>query len=421
LIAAFEEMPPDKRMGMPMRSTAGVLMAGLVLGATLSLAPVRAGAQQAEPAPVMIGHLRLGVPRTIPISLLDRPAPDDGVAGARLAIDDNNTTGAFTKQKFELVDAAVNDPQQASDALGKFAAEGVHFVVTDLPAEMLLPVADAAAKADILVFNAGAPDDVLRGEECRGNVIHVTPSRAMLADALAQYLVWKKWTRWFLIVGSHEADQDDAAAVKRAAGRFGAKVVEERVYKDTGGARTTDTGTVQVQRIMPVFTQEAPEHDVVWTADESDVFGAYTPYRTWSPRPVVGSSGLKAASWFPAHDQWAGIQMQNRFERTFKRLMTAKDMDSWTAVRMIGEAATRANSTDPAKMTAFIKSKDFSVAAFKGQKLTIRDWDLQLRQPILLGDGQTVVSVSPQEGFLHQTSELDTLGYDRPETKCRLP
>jgi hypothetical protein len=43
-----------------------------------------------------------------------------------------------------------------------------------------------------------------------------------------------------------------------------------------------------------------------------------------------------------------------------------------------------------------------------------------LRQPILLSDGRVIVSVSPQEGFLHQFSELDTLGYDRPETKCRL-
>jgi hypothetical protein len=45
---------------------------------------------------------------------------------------------------------------------------------------------------------------------------------------------------------------------------------------------------------------------------------------------------------------------------------------------------------------------------------------LQLRQPILLADGRMVVSVSPQEGFLHQNSELDTLGIDRPETKCKL-
>ena len=184
------------------------LVAALALTAALSLASASiAAAQNAEPAPVKIGLMRLTAPRTIPISLLDRPASDDSLAGAKLAIDDNNTTGAFTKQKFELEDAAVSDPQQATDALGKFNAEGIRFVVTTLPADLLLPVADAAAQDGILVFNAGATDDSLRGEDCRANVIHVVPSRAMLADALGQYLVWKKWTRWFLIVGSHEADQ----------------------------------------------------------------------------------------------------------------------------------------------------------------------------------------------------------------------
>jgi ABC transporter substrate binding protein (PQQ-dependent alcohol dehydrogenase system) len=87
---------------------------------------------------------------------------------------------------------------------------------------------------------------------------------------------------------------------------------------------------------------------------------------------------------------------------------------------MIGEAASRANSANPKSLLDLLKGPDFSVAAFKGQRLTLRDWNLQLRQPILLADGRMVVSVSPQEGFLHQVSELDTLGVDRPETKCRL-
>ena len=100
--------------------------------------------------------------------------------------------------------------------------------------------------------------------------------------------------------------------------------------------------------------------------------------------------------------------------------MTALDMQAWTAVRMIGEAVGRVQSADVQRILDFIKGPDFALAAFKGRKLTLRDWDLQLRQPILLADGRVIVSVSPQEGFLHQYSELDTLGVDRPETKCRL-
>jgi ABC transporter substrate binding protein (PQQ-dependent alcohol dehydrogenase system) len=103
-----------------------------------------------------------------------------------------------------------------------------------------------------------------------------------------------------------------------------------------------------------------------------------------------------------------------------QRRMTELDMQAWTACRMIGEAASRAASTDPAKIMQDMRSADFGVAAYKGQKLTLREWDWQLRQPILLSDGRGVVSVSPQSGFLHQVTALDTLGIDRPESKCRL-
>jgi ABC transporter substrate binding protein (PQQ-dependent alcohol dehydrogenase system) len=104
----------------------------------------------------------------------------------------------------------------------------------------------------------------------------------------------------------------------------------------------------------------------------------------------------------------------------FSRRMTAFDGQAWAAARMIGEAASRKRATDAKTMLDFFKSADFTLAAFKGQRLTLRDWNLQLRQPILLADGRVIVSVSPQEAFLHQVSELDTLGYDRPETKCKL-
>jgi ABC transporter substrate binding protein (PQQ-dependent alcohol dehydrogenase system) len=242
----------------------------------------------------------------------------------------------------------------------------------------------------------------------------------MLADALAQYLVWKKWRRWMLMTGSHDNDILFADALRHAATRFGAKIVEERVFKDNGGARRTDSGIAEIQQQMPVVTQGAPDYDVLVAADESEVFAGYLPYRTWDPRPVAGSAGLVPTTWDAAFDQWGAVQLQNRFTKGFHRSMTAHDMQVWTAVRMIGEAAARTGSNDPAKMLAYLKGPEFSVAAFKGQKLTLRDWNLQLRQPILLFDGRNTVSVSPQEGFLHQVSTLDTLGLDRPETKCSL-
>jgi ABC transporter substrate binding protein (PQQ-dependent alcohol dehydrogenase system) len=388
------------------------------LMAALGLAVMATSALSAEPTEIGIGYLgRAGVKSKL--SLVEQPAENDGVAGARLAIEDNNTTGKFLNQHFTLQEVKIKDGEDAAKAATDLAGRA-GFIIADLPADQLLQAADALKERGTVLFNAGAIDERLREQDCRANVIHVAPTRAMLADALAQYLVWKQWKRWLLVVGSHDADKLYADALRRAAARFGAKIVQERTFQDTGGARRTDSGISQIQRQIPVFTQQAPAYDVLVAADESEVFASYLPYRTWDPRPVAGSAGLMPTSWDAAHDQWGAVQLQNRFVKLNSRHMTALDMQAWTAARMVGEAASRTNSNDPKRLVDFIKGPDFSVAAFKGQALTLRDWNLQLRQPILLADGRMVVSVSPQEGFLHQVSELDTLGVDRPETKCKL-
>jgi ABC transporter substrate binding protein (PQQ-dependent alcohol dehydrogenase system) len=368
---------------------------------------------------IKIGYLRRAQHQET-ISLVQMPPPDNGLAGAQMAAKDNDTTGRFLNQRYLLVDLHLKAGDDPATAVAELARQGISLIVADLPADDLLKAAEAGKAHRILFFNAAATDDRLRQKDCRANVVHTAPSRAMLADGLAQYLVWKKWVRWFLVVGSHERDKLFAAALTRAANRFGAKILQQREFKDTGGARRTDSGVVQIQQQMPVFTQEAPSYDVLVVADESEVFANNLPYRTWDPRPVAGSAGLVPTSWDASNSLWGGIQMQDRFIAQFKRQMTALDMQAWTAVRMIGEAASRQNSADPKKILDFLKGPELALGAFKGQKLTLRDWDLQLRQPILLTDGRTIVSVSPQQGFLHQFSELDTLGYDRPETQCKL-
>jgi ABC transporter substrate binding protein (PQQ-dependent alcohol dehydrogenase system) len=385
----------------------------------IGLSALANAALAADPVEIGIGYLR-GARIKPTLSLVERPAENDGAAGARLAIEDNNTTGRFLNQHFTLEEIRLKEGDDLAKAAITLADRSIGFIIADLPADALLKAADAIRDRGIVLFNAGAIDDRLREEDCRANVIHTAPTRSMLADGLAQYLVWKQWKRWLLVVGSHDEDKLFAEALRRSSSRFGVKIVQERVFEDTGGARRTDSGVALIQRQMPVFTQSAPAYDILVAADESEVFAAYLPYRTWDPRPVAGSAGLVPKSWDAAQDQWGAVQMQNRFAKLNSRGMTALDMHAWTAARMIGEAATRVNSGDPKRLLDFLKGKDFSIAAFKGQRLTLRDWNLQLRQPILLVDGRMVVSVSPQEGFLHQVSELDTLGVDRPETKCKL-
>ena len=189
-----------------------------------------------------IGYLEQEVKRPLPLSRLNVPPEDLGVAGAQIALKDNNTTGRFTKQQFTLEVERVPPDGDAVAALAKLVESGHHFVLVDAPAKTLLGLADSVKGKDVLLFNVSAPEVSLRQEDCRANVLHTAPDRTMLADALAQYLVWKKWPRWLVVKGTFPEDLDYLAAIERAAKRFGGVIVEEREYKGTLEARRTDSG-----------------------------------------------------------------------------------------------------------------------------------------------------------------------------------
>lgn len=366
---------------------------------------------------VKVAVLRVDRTLPLPISRLDIPPDDLGFAGAKLGTMDNQTTGAFTDTTYTLETRDV-PPEEAGAAMDAVLAQGVKLIVVMAEGEMLQTLADKAGP-HVLILNATAQDEALRNQDCRANVLHIAPSRAMLTDALVQYLVWKQWPHLFLIYGPHPEDVLLAESYRASAPKFGAQIVEEREFADTGGARSTDTGLVQVQSQIPLITDGTADHDVIVAADEADVFAAYLPYHTRIARPVTGSAGLRPVTWDPSLEAWGATQFQTRFERLANRRMRPEDYQVWLALRVIGEAVTRTASADPAILRAYALSDQFSLAAFKGQKVTFRPWNGQLRQPILLSDGHVTVSVSPQDGFLHQVSPLDTLGTDQPETTCR--
>lgn len=395
----------------------GPLAAGV---AALTFAFSQAAIAQSTPLHVPIVYLKETVEEPLPLSLVEPVAEDNGLAGAKLATGDNNTTGKFLKQEFELIEKMVPAGSDLKAAAAELSAAGQKLVVADLTAARLTEFADLPEMKDAVIFNIRAEDDGLRAADCRANVFHTIPSRAMKADALGQWLVSKQWTQWVLVYGVHDGDRAFADAVRRAAKRYRAEIVEERAYEWKSGSRRTDTGEQQVREQMTQLTQRLPDHDVVIVADENEVFGDYLPYRNWDPRPVVGTSGLVPTSWHRSQEQWGGTQLQRRFEREFKRWMLERDYAAWEAVRSIGEAVTRTNSGDAQTLKQYIMSDTFELAAFKGKPLTYRKWDQQLRQPILLATPLMLVSVSPQEEFLHERTPLDSLGYDEPDSSCRL-
>jgi len=362
---------------------------------------------------IKIAYL-MQVPQRRPtLSNLDPVIENKGVGGAELAIEDNNTTGQYTKQQFTLENFIVPVDGNVADTFNKRIASKYAFVITNLSPELTNTIADQSTQKNILFFDAGTVDDQLRNQGCRANIVHMLPSRSMRADALAQYMVKKKWTEWFLVTGPAKEDTLFAEAIKRAAKKFGMKIVQEKTWEHTFDARRT------AQSDVAVFTQIDDDYDVLVVADEQGQFGEYLEYRTWTPRPVIGTQGLIATSWHPTHEQWGATQIQNRFKGKAGRWMQEEDYGAYLAVRAIGEAATRTQSNELKPIKDYLLSDQFALQGYKGTALSFRPWDHQLRQPVLLAAPRSLVAVTPIEGFLHPKTELDTLGYDQPETECR--
>lgn len=411
---------PAGRMRAPARSfILAVILAPALTGAAAPPAAAQepAAAPAAAPSETRIGLIHRVQPQP---SSYDAEAPpeDEGVAGARMAIADNNTTGRFTKQSYALDEAALTEGGPGAVETARALVEkGTKFIILALPADEVLAVADALKDTGAVILNAAAPDDRLRGADCRADLFHIAPSRAMQTDALAQYLTLMRWRKLFLIVGPNEADRLYAEALRNSARKFGLKITAEKPW--TFGPLAKARGDTPTRAEAMVFTRGL-DYDMAVVADEAGDWGDYVPYRTVDPRPVGGTQGLVATTWSPVLETWGAAQAQNRFRRLAGRLMRPLDYQVWTAVRIVGDAATVRKTADPAVLGPYLTDPAFSVPAYKGVSLSFRPWDQQLRQPLIVVQPKMLVSVAPEQGFLHQRTPLDTLGVDLPETACKL-
>ena len=360
---------------------------------------------------VRIGYLGY-TPERGPVLSNVIPEPTDaGRRGAELAIEDSNSTGRFLKHSYRLESAEAASGEALLEQARALHDGGLRLFVVNAPADTLRQL--AGALADSLLLNAGSADDSLRTNNCAANVLHTLPSRAMLADALGQFLAARRWQRALLIPGPTEGDQAYAAALRRAAKRIGLKIVAEKPWTVDNDHRR------RAQAEMPLFTQTA-EYDVVLVADERGDFGEYVPYHTWYPRPVAGTQGLTPTGWHKTVETYGAAQLQKRFEEHAKRWMNDRDFAAWIAVRSIATAANKLRSSDAMAIRRLALSAELPLDGFKGRKLSFRDWNGQLRQPIPLVQPRALVTTSPQDGFLHPLTDLDSLGYDRPESRCNL-
>ena len=344
-------------------------------------------------------------------NIIEEPQ-DLGIKGAEIAIIDSNKSAKFLNQNFTLESKISFDENELIKTFEEFIKNKNSYVLLNVEDELLEKLLKNPLSKDALLINASSQNTNLRKTICQNNLLHTSASNAMLYDGLMQFLVKRDFKNIFLLSGKNPKDLQIKEDIKRAAKKLGAKIVVEKDWDNNSDIRRKASDE------FPVFTQ-AKDYDVILLADYYGDFGEFVYFNSWLPRPVAGTQGLTPVLWHKVIEQWGAAQMQSRFEKFSSRWMESRDYSNWLAVRTIITAISKTNTSDLKTNLDYIYSDDFDVAAYMGRKLSFREYNGQVRIPISLVQPRALISTSPQVGFLHPITDLDTLGIAPFEMECK--
>jgi ABC transporter substrate binding protein (PQQ-dependent alcohol dehydrogenase system) len=338
----------------------------------------------------------------------DRHSPKPA---AELAIRDGAAAARASGLQLGLEHRTLDTKDDAGDAATALVQAGVGALILDLPRGDMEHVAKKLAGLPVALINARHRDDALRLATCRAALLHTMPSQSMLTDALAQGLLALDWRRILVLQGPAAEDVQLAETFAASAKKFGLRIVDTRPFIAGNDPRKRDQINVRL------LTGNA-DYDAIFVADVVGDFARTVPYNSARARPVVGSTGLQASAWHPYWERHGAPQLNKRFYRATGRPMSDEDWATWTGVRMILDAAVAARDPSSAAILKALLDPALRIELYKALPGSIRPWSRQLRQAVLLGTTDAVITLAPVDNALHQRNTLDTLGPDEPEFKC---
>lgn len=302
--------------------------------------------------------------------------------------------------------------------LERVAPGGLYLL--DLPKDLMLEVALALNDEDGVRVNVSLSETDLREELCSKRIYHAIPSDRMYFDALSQYLVFNGWRKVLLVHGTSAEDVKRKTELATSLKRFGATVEEERAFTLSHHPDDRD-------RNKPEFLTGGASYDVVAVVDSARDYGRKIEFNTRRPRPVVGDVGLVPRAWHFALERYGAPQLNDRYRELepqmsdFSAAMTDTEFAAWASVKFVTNSLQAEHlQNDEIELLALFSDPESRVDLYKGTRGSFRDWNHQMRHPILLTTQSYVAGIAPMPKFLHPKFYVDTLGKDKPESGCRL-
>lgn len=294
-------------------------------------------------------------------------------------------------------------------------------VIVDTPEDTFVEVAKILNQLNLTTINVRHTNPELRESLCLATLFHTIPSDRMYFDAVTQFLIYRNWRKVLLVHGPSQIDHARAKTLHDSLTKFGADISDVREFTLSHHPDDRD-------RNIPVFLTGGASYDVVAVVDTARDFGRYIQYSTRRARPVVGDVGLIPRGWHRTLERYGAPQLNERY-RSFdasaqlpaSEAMSDAEFATWSAIKLITNSLNTVGTHNGAlNVSTILNHPDAQVDLYKGTRGSIRSWNQQLRQPILLTSDDAVIAVAPMPKFLHPRHYVDTLGLDEPESTCQL-
>ena len=215
---------------------------------------------------------------------------------ARLAINDNNTTGRFLKQEFSLdVVQSASVPSSSRRSQSARAPRRRSFVDRRRQPHHRAGAGRRAQGSRRADHERGfSADDRLREADCRRNVVHTAPSRACWPTGWRSISCGSSWRRWFLVRGR-------TPTMRPLPRPFGAppSASAPRSWRSARSTLipATDARTAATSRSRnksPPSLRTCPTMTCWWSPTRAANSATTCPIARWDARPVAGTQGLVA-------------------------------------------------------------------------------------------------------------------------------
>ncbi len=363
------------------------------------------------------------------------------VAAAQLAVEEANyIAGAFGKV-VRLVTEEATSPDDADKKATKLVRQGGAKALLGGGDDRLTGALQAASTREgIIYLNTMSRSEALRGAPCQRLTFHVEASLAMYADAIGQWLVrGAKKTRWGVLSPETKAGAEIERMVERARKRQEATTIGRQVVsagaRDYRAALTTlakadpdvlmiNLGGSSLLAALAQVKELGLQVEVAGVVMEASEF--------WQAEPAK-LTGVWPTLWFHGYSRYSGRELNKRLAEALGQPAESRAWATLTGVKAVWEAVLRGGRTDTAGLVSFFE-KGRGMDAHKGQPLTFRPWDHQLRQPLMVLRAKAPAPESPRWDIFELLGEvplrgtpgksqeeiLDTLGLSEAESACRL-